>query len=238
MKQSVAIILCISLFLAGYGYTYTSAVVEQSCPVCQNTFKATLDTSGFQCGMRLDLKPLGMVAAPMSVAVCPKCHFVIFSDDMDDEELAKCRLIVASEEYKSLSNRASYYLMGFLFEKLEKSPFLIAHTYLKASWQEETDPDRHAEDLKKSLEYFQAYHSTAEEEDDAWRTSQIVAGEIERRLGRFEDARDRFEKLKKMEAFQGNFLEKVVAFELELIGKKDTAPHAVSEIEQKQQSPD
>lgn len=50
---------------------------DRTCPLCKTEFKAHLAGSGTQFGMRLDLKPLGAIAAPWPVAVCPKCHFVL-----------------------------------------------------------------------------------------------------------------------------------------------------------------
>ena len=227
--------LCMFLLFGGYSYAHKWTVLEQNCPVCETTFEAKVDLSGSYADMRLDLKPLGAISAPSLVPVCPKCHFVLYAEEIEGQELEKCKLIVDSKEYKKNSNRASYYLLGLLFEGLQKPPPVTAYVYLQASWQEEAEPEKHKEDLEKSLKYLLEYLRTTKQKDETWQTYQIVAGEIERRLGKFEEAKGRFEELKKMEVFKGSLQEKIITFELDLISRKDTVAHALSEIEEKEE---
>jgi hypothetical protein len=210
----------------------TIDTVRLTCPLCRWEFDATIDKSGTQFDMRLDLKPLGPTPAPWLVPVCSKCRFVVYRRDIPDQELQNCRKIVASDEYRKHADRASYFLMGVLFERLGKSEKDTAHVFLKASWQEEQRAENFKECLERSLKHFHLYVTNAEKHDETWQTAQVLIGELLRRLGRFADAQQHLTKLAKMEHFQGNLLAKVVAYELELCRKQDSAPHSLSEIKQ------
>jgi len=213
-----------------HAQAHTWADVEQTCPLCNTKFKARVDMSGTQFGMRLDLKPLGPIAAPWSVPVCPKCHFVLFDDEIAEDVLQRCRKIVAAEQYKAQAKRASYHLLGLLYEGLQKEPLALAHTFLKASWQEESDAEQLKDDLQRSLKHFEAYLERAKQHDDAWQTAQVVKAELFRRLGRFDEAKKHVDALLEMKEFRGTFLEDLLRYQLKLISKKDTAPHAASEM--------
>ena len=53
--------------------------------------------------------------------------------------------------------------------------------------------------------------------------------ELNRRLGRFEEAQKHLELLKDDPRFQGNVLGNIVEFQLALIAAKDSSPHTVQE---------
>jgi tetratricopeptide (TPR) repeat protein len=223
---------------------HTEREVEKTCPLCKEKFKCVLDMSGTQFGMRLDLKPIGPIAAPWRVPVCPKCHLVIYDDDkIPDAELAKCKAIVESDEYKKHTARASYFLMGLLREGLEKDSLGTAHVFLRASWQEEGDKKLHAEDLERSLMHFEAYlkkepqpkpaAKEGEEKDNSHETAQLMKGEILRRLGRFDEATRHLTEIEKTKEFQKGILANIVKYELRLCGEKDSRPHDVSDARSK-----
>ena len=81
---SAAAMTTIMLMAGTQATAATIYEAEKTCPLCTTEFKAHLAGSGTQFGMRLDLKPLGAIAAPWPVAVCPKCHFVLLGDDLSD----------------------------------------------------------------------------------------------------------------------------------------------------------
>ncbi len=223
---------------------HTSGMVEKSCPLCEKVFKCELDMSGTQFGMRLDLKPLGPTAAPWRIPVCPKCHFVLYDDQIRAEELAKCKEIIRSDAYKKQSGRASYYLLGLLFEGLKKNPLDIAHIFLKASWQEESDEKKLKDDLEHSLHHFELFlkeqtrtDAAQQKEDNAYVTAQLMKGEILRRLSRFEEAKGYLSGLLLIKPFQeGTLLRDIVRFEISLCDKKDSKPHEVSEVKKERDS--
>lgn len=217
-------------------YALTFVEVEKTCPLCQRKFTCKLGKSGYQSGMRLDLKPLGPTGAPWPVPVCPKCGFVIYDDEIGAEELAKCRKIVSSTEYKKLKDRASHRKLAALYKNLAKEHIAIADAFLKASWQEEGNPEHYLDDLEKSLAHFRAYLKKTEERGGPWQTAQILVGEILRLLVRFEEAAQHLESLMKLKEFQDNFLAQVIRYELKLCQKMDLQHHTISEVEKAQDS--
>lgn len=92
--------LIVMLYTTGVLYAHTSGMVEKTCPLCAEAFKCELNMSGTQFGMRPDLKPLGAIAAPRRIPVCPGCRFVLYDDEIPTEELAKCREIVQGDAYQ------------------------------------------------------------------------------------------------------------------------------------------
>jgi hypothetical protein len=213
-------------------YALTFVEVEKTCPLCQHKFTCTLAKSGYTSDTRLDLKPLGRTAAPSPVPVCPKCGFVIHADEIGAEELEKCRKLVASAEYEKLKGRASYRRLAALYEHLGEEDVVLAHCFLKASWQEEDNALYYLEDLEKSLAHFQAYLAKSEGQGDPWQTAQIAVGEILRLLGRFTEAAKHFESLTTLTQFQDNFLAQIIRYELKLCEKKDLHHHTISEVKE------
>jgi hypothetical protein len=181
------------------------------------------------------------------VPVCPKCHFVLFDDEIPAEELTKCKEIVHDDAYKKHTGRASYYLLGLLYEGLKKEPLLIGQVFLKASWQEESDEKKLEDDLKRSLQHFEVFlkepqkpktasQEADEEDDNSYQTTQLLKGEILRRLGRFDEAKSYLSGLQSLSSFQGTFLADIVRFEISLCEKKDSKPHEISEVKQTEHS--
>ena len=236
-RITVPLVAVAMLATAVFAEASTFRPVKKTCPLCQAEFSFMAQGSGFQSTMRLDLKPVGAIAAPWPIPVCPKCKFVLYSDDIPKEELEKCQKIVSGAAYKEHSERASYYLLGILDEKMEKDDLTIGHIYLKASWQEERDTKQLSEDLQLSQKHFDAFLAKASEHNESWQTAQLVVGEIKRRLKNFDESKKHFEGLKAMKEFQGNQLEKIIDFQLRLIAKKDSDPHSMKEMDKTQERP-
>ena len=143
-------VILVAMALAMVTTTRASTIFmsDETCTLCKTKFKAKLAGSGTQFGMRLDLKPLGAIEAPWPVAVCPKCHFVLFADKYKAAELAKLRLYVKTKEYQDWGKtRSSHFLMAKLLSELDRDDIDLAHVYLKASWQEESNKKYLEEDL-------------------------------------------------------------------------------------------
>ena len=242
MKRRILLVLVLSLAVVGAARADTVVTQEMTCPLCSHAFKCELDASGTRFGMRLDLKPVGPIAAPWRLPVCPKCHFVIYDEHIPAEEIEKCREIVPSQTYKKHIGRASHYLLGILFEGLQKPSMNLAHIFLKASWQEEQDPVKLKDCLERSLRHFEVFlqKNTKKEGgtpsrnldgDESYSTALLLKGEILRRLGRFDEAKVHLTGVLKLKPFQGTLLGDIVAFEIMLCDKKDSKPHEVSEVE-------
>jgi len=228
MTKKIAMMLGLLIAAAGGAFAARFAEREMPCPVCGKAFYARLDLSGEQSEMRLDLKPVGPDAGPWLLPDCPKCGFVIYRLPVPAAELAKCKGIVASEEYKKNLRRSSYYRVGLLYKRLGVSDYVMATSFLKASWQEDGDADKFKEDLELSLKYFISCAQTcaAEEKEN----SQLLTGELLRRLGRFEEAGAHLLRLQGLKGFQKNFFADIVEFQLELCEKMDSAPYEMEDV--------
>ena len=86
MKRLVLLACFLNMSIA---YAHTWGTKEVVCPLGGEKFQTTVDMSGTRFGMQLDLKPLGPIAAPWRLPVCPGNHFVVYKDteDFTDDEI-------------------------------------------------------------------------------------------------------------------------------------------------------
>ena len=89
MKRLFLSLIVMLLCAAGVVNAHTSGMVEKTCPLYEKVFKCELDMSGTQFGMRLDLKPLGLTAAPWRIPVCPRWRFVLYDDEIPTGEVVR-----------------------------------------------------------------------------------------------------------------------------------------------------
>lgn len=224
----------ILVFLMPITYGHTSGTVDKTCPVCEQQFEAEMDMSGTQTGIRLDLKPLGFTAAPWRVAVCPKCNFVLYKDELSDQEREKLKGFLASEDYKRLvsDKHSSYYLLANILKYMAADSFDVGYSYLEASWQVEKDESkRYHEYLNKSLACFLAIaEQGGTEKEDATKTAAMLTGEILRQLSRFKEAKAHFDSFAGQAEYKKQPYRAIVSYELELISAKDADPKSRAPI--------
>lgn len=201
---------------------------EMKCQLCGHDFYAQLDVPDPDYEMRLDLKPLGAIPGPWRLPECPKCGFVIYSARLDKAELAQARAAAATEAYRNTAGRSSYYKTGVLYGVMGRPDFLLANTFLKASWQEEHSPALLKEDLELSLKHFSACAAACRAEEQE--NSQLLVGELLRRLGRFGEARAHLLLLRSEKGFQNNFFADIVDFQLKLCDRQDPSVHEMVDV--------
>lgn len=202
---------------------------DMNCPLCGGEFVAKLDEPDPDYEQRLDLKPLGAIEGPWRLPVCPKCGFVVYSVQLPKPELARCRAAIAAPAYLAAAQRSSYYKAAVLYALLNKPDYLLANTWLKASWQEEASPAQLKEDQELALKHFTACAAACK--GVGQENSRLLIGELLRRLGRFAEARAHYEALKGDKAFQNNFFADMADFELKLCAKQDaSADYTFTEV--------
>jgi hypothetical protein len=226
MINRLAVIFSFMFFAAGVAGAAQFLEREISCPVCETPFYARLDLDGSQGEIRIDLKPVG--AGPWLLPDCPKCGFVSYKLPVPAAELARCRAVTASDNFRKSLGRSTYFRVGLLYEQLGKPDYSVATSFLKASWQEEYDPAKLKEDLELSLKYFTACAQSCGMEEKE--NSQLLAGELLRRLGRFGEAQAHLAKLQGLKGFQKNFFADIVDFELARCAKMDAAPYEMEDV--------
>lgn len=228
MKKSLIVILSLILLSAVPAFAAKLVEREMKCPLCGHDFYAQLDVPDPDYEMRLDLKPLGAIPGPWRLPECPKCGFVIYTARLEKKELALARAAAGSDAYRRAEGRSSYYKAGVLYGLMGRPDFLLANTFLKASWQEEKTPALLKEDLELSLKHFSACAAACRAEEKE--NSQLMMGELLRRLGRFGEARAHLTVLRSEKGFQKNFFADIVDFQLKLCDKRDSSVHEMVEV--------
>lgn len=190
--------LLLPLVLLGFSITANAATFYQAelvCPIGGGSFTTTLAGSGFTSGRFLDLKPFGPTPAPWPLAKCPSNGFVLYQSKFTDSELDRLKEFVESpmyQEQKSL--HTNYYLAAVLQRHLKEPPSRVAFTLLQATW--EARGNQYQPYASEALEQYKILLSEPYADKKKWLTDQLIAGELERRLERFEDAHKRFSELK------------------------------------------
>lgn len=222
--------LLLALLLLPAG-AFAGRVIERetACPVCGKAFYAELElNSGSDGALRLDLRH--GEEPPARLPDCPQCGFVVYKAGFGRAEAAAAKAVVYGTDYRKALKRGSYYRAGLLFSRLAKPPFSVANQFLKASWQEETDPALVAEDQALALRWYTEAVDKDTERDEEWEKANLLRGELLRRLGRFEECSDHFNSIKSDRAFQNKLLSQIVTYQLGLCAIRDPDPHFLSEV--------
>ena len=202
---------------------------ELTCPIDGEKFKATLAASGTMFGRFLDLKPFGPIAAPWPLAKCPSSGFIIYKDKFSDDELVQLRKYVFSDEYKKLSGlHTNYYLAARLRAHLGEKSSQLTDTLLQATWEAKSR-SQYEQYASEALDAYKQILKEENDESEKWLNNQLIAGELERRLERFDDAKERFVNLAKHEKAKAEIYAEILAFQIQLIEARDSQPHMIPE---------
>jgi hypothetical protein len=231
--------ICLMILHIPVVHGHTFGVVKFKCPIDGVKFETEMDMSGTQFGMRLDLKPLGPIASPWRLAVCPRCHFVLFKDKLDRDERSKLKPFILSGEYQAIAKKNSpYYCLAKIFELLGETEESQAICLLKASWEVESDRQMYERYLRETRTVLDRYIAKSSNKSSKWwPTAQFLVGEISRLLGEFEAARNQFQQLQGKAGFEDESMQVMIEFELELIEKLDSSPHQVPSLRRPSQIP-
>lgn len=199
--------------------------VEMTCPYDGTKFSFASQASGTSFGKALDLMETGPIDSPWPIAVCPTNGFVFFKGKFDDEELERLRPLVMSAEYQALKGETPYYRAAWLFERTGASHRKVSLTLLQATWEAKQDAERYE---RYATALAARLPIDIEASPDDKKMLQLVLGELLRRLGRFEEARQHFVRLAQ-ELEPGSNEARVAAFQLRLIERNDREPNLISE---------
>ena len=223
--------LLVGLFAAALGFAapaLASKVVmrDVTCPIDGRKFKALVQLSAYVTGRRLDLRPVGRVAAPSPLPVCPGSGFPVFEDEFDAAQLGRIRRILNTAEYRKVRQaHPSYYVAAFIKEKLGYDASEVAMDVLRAAWQAENGEKSADVYLDEALRRFDALARSAKPSEKSRATALFLTVELSRRLGRFEDAGVRLDRFE-ADIRQNNvdFRSDLIRQERELIAKRDSTP--------------
>jgi uncharacterized protein (DUF2225 family) len=186
--------------------------------------------SGTQFGENLDLKPIGTIASPWPIAKCPSNGFVIFKDDFTKEELRRLEVFVQTPEYQKLQKvESNYFLAAMLMKQIDTAELSIAFALLKSTWEADND-EQYRRYAGVALESFKALlsHPAKSIESKDLLTCLHLSGELERRLGNFENAKTIFLSVLANPRAKGTDMESLANQELLLIQANDSLSRQIA----------
>ncbi len=242
--------LSLLLLLACIACAVNSLEREFLCPICGTHWQQRIETSGHSRGMRLDLRQLGDVVDPPTLPQCPKCRFPLFSDRLvaqandpaKAQAFKRMRSFVRGADFQMLAAKnPSYFALAQVQEAFGAWGPAVAHrtialSYLRASWQVEERDAMCRRFLEKAREHFVAALAEMDgaEADSANRKYSdliLLCGEMERRLGKWDEAEKRFRDLDSSGLLKGTEQAVIPAMQLALISRRDSAPHPLDDVD-------
>jgi hypothetical protein len=201
------------------------------CPIDGQSFSARIAGSGTSFGRYFDAQHYGPIASPGPLPICPGNGFIVDEPERryDEAELTRLRAFVASPEYRGwVAQDTPYYRLAKQQAYFGASQDEIAQTLLAATW--EAGARRYPRYAEQALEAWQK-RVVREAGNDRAYYSRMLVGELQRRLGRFDDARASFEALradagfpgKQVEADDAAYMRKIVDAQLKLIRDRSVA---------------
>ncbi|WP_415907584.1 hypothetical protein [Oleiharenicola sp. Vm1] len=204
------------------------AVVRLACPLDGTEFEAVQEFSGYAEGQRLDLRKIGPISQPPTLARCPQCGFPLFTRHPDAAEAARLRALVAGERFRTEGRSAGpWFALGVLREELHADPFEIGWTYLNASWEAEDEDGDYARAAQRALAWFDraadALRADRKRSKDGL-VARYLGVELCRRLGRFDAARQRLDALVDARDSALPWLPRALDAQARRIAARDAAP--------------
>ena len=221
------VLVGIGLAIASPGAAIANTVskVEMICPYDGRKFSFTRQNSGTSFDKTLDLRPLGAVISPWPIAVCPTNGFVFLKGEYTPDELETLRPLILSPEYQALKDETGYYRAAWIADRTgmaEEASWLL----LQACWEVAEQParfKRYAGELLNRL----PREAAAQSDPKRRLMANLLIGEMQRRLGHFDQAQAHFTALGQ-ELREGPEL-RIVGYQLGLIAARDSGQHKLSE---------
>jgi Uncharacterized protein conserved in bacteria (DUF2225) len=173
----------------------TFGETEVTCPIDGKRFTAKVVNSYSIFGRRLDMKPMGALVVPIPLPVCPENGFVIFKPTFSDDEIEKLKLIVLTDEYRSLRREnTDYFMAAYLMERMGETGRGLGLVYLQASWEAEEKQPEHTDRYRSiAVKIFDEYLSQEKSHSTERLQVLLITSDLERMLGRFDAAKARLD---------------------------------------------
>lgn len=200
----------------------TPVAVEMTCPYDGTKFRTTVLASWSTWGSDLDLRPTGGL---WPLAECPTNGFVFLQDKYTEEELERLRPLVLSDEYQVLKTEETYYRAYWLRQRTGASRELTSLTLLQATWQVAHNQEKYARYVGELLDRLPG-DIRAETDQNKVLRLRMLYGELLRRIGRFDEAKDYFQDL--LSDLKPDSNESIITkFQIALSERRDTKPRSV-----------
>ena len=110
-------------------------------------------------------------------------------------------------------------------ERLGADPYILGLRYISASWEAEDDkPQLLNQYLELSLKKFSEFLAGHRTRDDRWWDAELLLANLERRLGRFAEARARLKGLPRDTLVEGSVMERNIDQLRSLVEAGDSKP--------------
>jgi tetratricopeptide (TPR) repeat protein len=189
------VVIILAVFTNSRVEALTFRETRVTCPIDGKQFTAKVVQSLSMTGRRLDMKPLGGLAAPWPLPICPENGFVIFKETFSNDELEKLKSIVLAEKYRSLRREnTDYFLVAYMMERMGETGVRLGWVYLQASWEaEESQPALIERYRSLAVKFYDEYLGQEKKPSDQWLQALVITSDLERMLGRFDAARARLD---------------------------------------------
>jgi hypothetical protein len=196
------------------------------CPIDGTTFNYNDPPTEPIRGRYLDMKPVASHRTPWPLPQCPGNGFVVYkTGPFSAAELEKLRAFLASPSYRDMVwTHTNYYLSAVLRREAGDPLYDVAWALTQATW-EATDPARYRRYAEEALAAYNALPRDLDRRRNTMR--EMISGELERRLGLFDVAENRFRRLRDAAEFTAPQLQRVIELEIKLIDKKDSGAHVM-----------
>ena len=199
--------------------------VERICPIDGKKFRYEAPDAPPVREVGLDMKPID-ATAPWPHPKCPGNGFVLYKRDFSEAELARLRDYVTTKEYQDLSEKHSTrYLEAALRRHLGESPYSVAWSLVQASWEAGADPARYKEYAAEALKTYDSIQLQSLNDIRHRILKRMMSGELARRLGDFESARDQFLEMRDSAELSKPFYQRIIELQLRLVRARDARSH-------------
>lgn len=199
--------------------------VDRICPLDGKRFQYLAPNAPPNREIALDMKPIDDTA-PWPHPKCPDSGFVLYKRDFTGAELDRLREFVLGKEYRALSEQhGTRYLEAMLRKYLGESPYAIAWSLVQASWEAYADPVRYKQYAEEALATYDAIPLQSLSDIRHRILKRMMSGELARRLGQFESARDRFLEMRDSGELAKPFYQRTIELQLRLVRAKDSRSH-------------
>jgi hypothetical protein len=217
-----------ALLAAVGGAAFAQGAPRQAvCPIDGKTFTY----------MALDTKPSGRLYLdmkradsffPWPHAKCPGNGFVIYKSTLTSAEIEKLRPFVLSDEYRALSEaHSTRYLEAVLRKRLGEPPYDVAWALVQATWEAAPDPERYRQYAEEALATYDAIPLESLTNIRFRNLKRMMSGELARRLGKFDSARERFLEMRDNAELSSPSYQRIVEYQLRLIRASDSRPRPI-----------
>jgi hypothetical protein len=204
------------------------APVQVVCPIDGSVFQFQPPPPATSRETYLDMRPVETAPDTWPHPKCPGNGFVLYKKKFSEDEIAHLRPFVYSDRYRSMVDvHSTRYLESALRRHMGDSLYAVAWSLVQATWEVSSDPARYKQYAEEALAAYDAIPFEALRDNRHRVLKEMVSGELARRLGRFESARERFLEVRDKPEFGTPFLQRIITLQLGLIRARDTASHRI-----------